>query len=88
MLTADRDTGLLPARNDNVVDEAREWRYAADEEGRYSPPIATPSGRVAVDAMKIIHVRNRHPAASYDVVAVARDKLISDYGHRRWGLCG
>lgn len=69
-LTANGHAGLLPARNDNIVDEAGERRNAADEEGGYSPPIATPSGRVAVDAMKIIHIGNRYLSTSYDVVAV------------------
>ena len=57
-LTAGGHAGLLPARNDDIVDEAGERRNAADKEGRYSPPIASPPGRVAIDAMEIVHIGN------------------------------
>lgn len=88
MLTPRRDAGLAIARCDDVVDEAGERRDAADEEGDNGAPVATVSGRVAVDAVEVVHVWYGYITASDDIVATARDKRISGYGLSRWGLCG
>jgi hypothetical protein len=88
MLTAGRDAGLAHARYNDVVDEAGEWGDAADEEGGDGAPVGTEFGRVAVDAVEVVHVGDGHITASDDVVAAARDTRISGYGRGRWGLCG
>ena len=88
MLTARRDASLAIARYNDVVDEPGERGDAADEEGGDGAPVATVSGRVAVDTMEVVHVGYGHVAASDDVVAAARDKRISGYGRGKWGLWG
>lgn len=76
------------ARYNDVVNEAGERGDAANEEGDDGTPVATVSGRVAVDAVEVVHVGYGHVTASDDVVAAARDKRISGYGRGMWGLCG
>ena len=83
MLTAQRDTGCAHACYNDVVDEAGEWGDAADEEGDDGAPIGSVSGRVAVDAVEVIHVGYGHVTASDNVVAAIRDKQISGYGRGR-----
>jgi hypothetical protein len=79
VLTAQRDAGLAIARCNDVVDEAGERGGAADEEGDDGAPVASVSGRVAVDTVEVVHVGYGHVTASDDVVAAARDKWISGY---------
>ena len=74
MLTAHRDAGLAIARFNDVVDEAGERGDAADEEGSDGAPVASEYGRVAVDAVEVVHVGYGHVTASDDVVAMARDE--------------
>ncbi len=69
MLTSGRDAGRATARFDDIVDEARKGRDTADEEGSYGTPVGSPSLRVAVDTVKVVHVRDGHFAATEDVVA-------------------
>jgi hypothetical protein len=88
VLAARRDAGLAIARFNDVVDEAGERGDAADEEGGDGAPVATVSGRVAIDAVEVVHVGYGHVTASDDVVTAARDKRINGYGRGRWGLCG
>ncbi len=83
MLTANGNAGRATAGFDDVLDEAGKRRGAADEEGGDGAPVAGEFGRVAVDAVEIVHVRYRHVAASDNIVAVARDKRVS--GH--WHVC-
>ena len=71
MLTTRRDASRAHTRYDNVVDEAGEWRDAADEEGGDGAPVAAISGRVAVDAVEVVHVGYGYVATSNDVVAAA-----------------
>ena len=71
MLTTRRDAGLAIARCNDVVDEAGEWGDAADEEGGNGAPVAGVSGRVAVDAVEVVHVGYGHVTTSDDVVAAA-----------------
>lgn len=71
MLAADRNAGRAATGYDDIVDEAREWWNAADEESRHSPPVGGKFRRVTVDAVEIVHVRDRHIAASNDEIAVA-----------------
>jgi hypothetical protein len=80
MLTAQRDASLAHARYNDAVDEAGEWGDAADEEGGDGAPIGSKSGRVAVDAVEVVHVWYGHVAASDNVVAATRDIQISGYG--------
>ena len=88
VLTAQRDAGLAIARCNDVVDEAGERGDAADEEGDNGAPVASVSGRVAVDTVEIVHVGHGHVTASDDVVAAARDKRISGCVRDRWSSCG
>ena len=71
MLTTRRDAGLAHARYNDVVDEAGEWGDAADEEGGDGAPVAGVFGRVAVDAVEVVHVGYGHVTTSDDVVAAA-----------------
>ena len=71
MLTTRRDAGLATAGYNDVVDEAREWGDAADEEGGDGAPVAGVSGRVAVDAVEVVHVGYGHVTTSDDIVAAA-----------------
>jgi hypothetical protein len=88
VLTAQRDAGLAITGYNNVVDEAGERGDAADEEGDDGAPVASVSGRVAVDTVEVVHVGHGHVTASDNVVTEARDKWISGYGRGKWGLCG
>ena len=83
VLTAQRDASLAIACYNDVVDEAREWGDAANEEGDDGAPVASVSGRVAVHAVEVVHVGYGHVTASDDVVAAARDKRISGYRRGR-----
>lgn len=69
MLTANRHHGVLPSCLDDVVNEARKWRNAANEEGSNRTPIASKLGRVAVDSMEVVHVWYRNVSLSDDEVA-------------------
>jgi hypothetical protein len=73
MLTAQRDGGLATARSNDVVDEAGERGDAADKEGDDGAPIGSVSGGIAVDTVKVVHVRYGHVTASDDKVAAGRD---------------
>lgn len=75
-----RPVRRLITRLDDVVDEARQRRDAADEEGRDGAPIAAELGRVAIDAVEVVHVRHRHARASHDVVADSERKYASVHG--------
>ena len=83
MLTAGRNAGLFTSSNLDVVDEAREWGNAADEEGGDGTPITSVAGRVAVDAMEVVHVRYRHIATSDDVVVGHEDGC---HGTQEYGV--
>jgi hypothetical protein len=83
VLTAHRDAGLAITRYNDVVDEAGERGDAANEEGGDGAPVASVSGRVAVDAVEVVHIGYRHVTASDNVIATARDKQISGYERGR-----
>lgn len=68
MLTTQRDASLAIACHNNVVDEAREWGNAADEESDDGTPVARVPFRVAVDAVKVVHVGHGNVATSNNVV--------------------
>jgi len=68
VLTAQRDAGLAIAGYNDVVDEAGEWGDAADEEGDDGAPVASVSGRVAVDTVEVVHVGYGHVTASDNIV--------------------
>ena len=87
MLTAKRDLGRLATCYDNVVDEAGERGDAADEEGGDGAPVATESGRVAVDAVEVVHVGYGHITTSDDVVAVTRENRLVNM-HMVYGIVG
>lgn len=78
-MTAHRDAGLSIACYNDVVDEAGERGDAADEESDDGAPVASVSGRVAVDAVEVVHVGYGHVTASDDVVAAARDRRVSGW---------
>ena len=71
MLTTRGDAGCAKARYNDVVDETGEWGDAADEEGGDGAPIAAVSGRVAVDAVEVVHVGYGHVTTADDEVAAA-----------------
>jgi hypothetical protein len=73
MLTAQRHAGLAITRRNDVVDEAGERGDGTDEKGGNGAPVAGVSGRVAVDAVEVVHVGDGHVTASDDVVAAARE---------------
>lgn len=73
MLTTNRDTSGTITRCNDIVDEARERRDAADEEGDDGAPVAGELGRVAVHAVEVVHVGDRHVAAAHDVVVAHQD---------------
>ena len=78
MFATNRNAGLAMTRDNDIIDKTGEWGHAADEEGSYGTPIGGVFIRVAVDAMKVVHVGYRYIHAADDVVAVARDKRVSD----------
>lgn len=61
----------MTSHND-VVDEAWEGRNAANDEGEDGTPIRSIFGRVAVDAVEVVHVGHRHVATSDNEIARAR----------------
>jgi hypothetical protein len=72
VLAAKRHASLAIACYNNVVNEARERRDAADEEGHDGTPVGCEFRRVAVNAMEVVHVGYGHVTTSDDVVAAAQ----------------
>jgi len=79
MLTSFRDACLAVSGNNDIVDEAGKWRDATDEEGSHGTPVGSKFGRVAVHAVEVVHIWNRHIAASDDIITVAGEQRISGY---------
>jgi hypothetical protein len=52
----------------HAVDEARKRRREANNECNNAAPVCGISGRIAVHAMKVVHVRDRHIATSGDII--------------------
>lgn len=77
MLTAQRNAGRVTARLNDVVNEAGERGDTADEEGGDGAPVASKFGRVAINAMEVVHIWYGHVAASDNIVTVVRDRRIS-----------
>ncbi len=77
MLTAFGDSGGFRTCSNDVIDKARKRGNTADEEGDDGAPVATESGRVAVDTVEVVHIGHGHVAASDDKVAAAQRKRIS-----------
>ena len=71
MLSSNGDAGRAETCFNDVVDEAGEWGDGADEEGGDGAPVAGVPGRVAVDAVEVVHVGYGHVTTSDDVVAAA-----------------
>lgn len=67
MLTGKRHTGVTHI---DAVDEARERRCKSDDKCDDRTPVCGKLGRVAVDAIELVHIRYRHVAATSDVVAL------------------
>ena len=80
MLTTQGYAGLFTACYNDVVGEAGKRGNAADEEGGDGAPVGGKFGRVAVDTVKVVHVRYGHVPTSDDVIAAARDRRISGLG--------
>jgi hypothetical protein len=66
----------------NVVDESRKWGNAADEKGNNSTPVGAELGRVSVDAVEIVHIRDGDVTLSDNEVAATQ---ISICGLIMWG---
>jgi len=62
------DYWLLRGRD--VADEAGQWRHEAENKCNNSTPVGGISGRVAVDAMEVVHVGHGDSAATDDVVTI------------------
>jgi hypothetical protein len=60
----------------HAVDEARKRRREANNECNNTAPVCRISGRIAVHAMEVIHVRDRHIATSGDIIT-ERHALVS-----------
>jgi hypothetical protein len=73
MLTAHSDAGRATTRYNDVVNESRERGNAANEEGCDGAPVAGIFGRVAVDAVEVVHIWHGHITASDDIVAATRN---------------
>ena len=76
MLTAYGDLGGALACYNNVVDEAGKRGNTADGEGSDGTPVGAELGRVAVDAVEVVHVGHGHVTASDDVVAKESNELV------------
>jgi hypothetical protein len=72
------DVRRAAARPRDVLDEPRERRDAANEEGDNGAPVAGQLGVVAVDAMEVVHVRHGDVATADNVVA---EKQVSGCFH-------
>jgi hypothetical protein len=83
VLTAQSDAGFAITSYNDVIDEAGQRGDAADEKGDDGAPVASVSGRVAIDAVEVVHVRYRHVTASDDEVTAAENKRISGYERGR-----
>ena len=70
MLATQRNAGRAVARYLNIVDEAGEWRNGPEKEGDNGTPIGCVLGRVAIDAVKVIHIGHRDILTSDNKVAV------------------
>ena len=62
-------TGLTTTCNDNIVDEAWEWRNATNEESCHRTPIAAELLVVSVNAVEVVHVWHGDIALADDEVA-------------------
>lgn len=72
-LSTEGDTCLTITSSNDVVDETRHRRNAADEEGGHSSPVGRDLGLVTVHAVEIVHIGYRNVAASNDVVIGDKD---------------
>ena len=69
VFTTHRNAGLAHACYNDVVDEAREWGHAADEESGNGAPIGGVLGRVTIDTVEVVHVGYGYVTTSDDIVA-------------------
>lgn len=70
MLTTNRNSGHLPTSDLDVVDETGERRNATDQESYDCTPVCGELWRVAIDAVKVVHVGHGHVGLADDEVAV------------------
>ena len=77
VLASNGDSGSLQPSFYNVVDESWKWRNAADEERGHCTPVAAKLWRVAVYAVKVIHVWNRD-------IASADEEVVGDQDRGHW----
>lgn len=54
----------------NAICKARQWRRKAYDQSDHSTPVCAEFGRIAVDAVKFVHVWYGNIATTGDVVAV------------------
>jgi hypothetical protein len=76
MLSTQRDAGRTMTCNNNIVDESGKWRYAANKESGHCAPIGRELGRVAVNAVEVIHVRYRDPFPSDNIITICWSALL------------
>lgn len=62
VLSTNRHTGGISAGYHNVVHKTRHRRRAANKESCNGAPVGSKLGRVAVDAMEVVHVRHGNVA--------------------------
>ena len=70
MLATCTNTSGIATSYDDIVNEARKWRDAADDESDNGAPVGGEFGRVAVDAVEVVHIGYGDIATSDDEVAV------------------
>lgn len=80
VLATNGNTGGGAAGFLNIVHEARKRRDTTEEECDDCAPVGTEFGRVAVDAMEIVHVGDGDVGFSYEEIAGAR---VSDLFFRK-----
>ena len=71
MLTTLTNTGSPVTRSNNAIHEPRKRRDAANQERGDGAPVGGEFGRVAVDAVEVVHVWYGDVTASDDEVAAA-----------------
>lgn len=75
MLTTQRNGSRTATSHHDVVHEARQWRNTANEKGSNGSPIGCKFFMVAIDAVEVVHIWDRHITASDNVVTVKQEEL-------------
>ena len=86
MLTTNRDTSLLTTCLLYVIHKAGKRWCAADEEGYHRPPIRAEFGRIAIYAVKVVHIWHRNTALADNEVAGTSGQHIERFGSQWEGF--